>query len=744
MLFVAAAAATALLLLTTSSSASQTPYKMLTYDDIQNVVYELENKYPDLVDVYSAQDAPFFLNSPGSCGYGACKQLYIRITDESTLPDKDRPEIFLSGSLHGNERIGPTTTVEFMRMLVEHYAQYLSSGDDDQQQDGGGDWLTRLVARRSLWIMPSANAYGYYHDQRTDENNIDPNRDFPYNVDRKDECMQTIAARAINELWRKHAFRLAITFHAGQESISTTWGAFNHPSPDDIPPDDVAQLSLIKEMSTYGGEFYHPKNQGQRYNYGRLNDNVYPVNGGMEDWAYGAAWEEGVVKGGCAPTSYGGYSAAKTMYDDVTLRVVNVLVETSNDKSPSDVDFNIFGTREGVLRSTLPGGKGHVPRNIRLALLMADVAEPYVAWFGGPTSLAGMFSRMQRREAHNVHGKGAGTGAGAAAPDNKDKDEDEDKEMLGSSSLWVYPSDAQSSNGVEWYVGGAMSVDKTEIVVIKWPLSKFNGASCRCVSSQSFHKGSPIRIDWDVLSPVIVGVASSGVPDRPVRAQSPWSSHAGGKFTLPTDKTLRQLVLDADPNAEENDEEYVIMARASVDGTFGNKMARAWPGGMLPQSNFARSRTDSEWLKETEDGCRRVKGRKWWYSEEPLCVTLKKGGTFHQDMERLGDGNSGDGTSSSSSSEEQYEFIVEAVLKQLVPDKIDGSTEGVLRIGFLSSMSPIGVRRVRALSDASEFVVACCLSLLVVCCCFFFIVPLFLRCSFVVPLLLFLCFVLFF
>ena len=39
-----------------------------------------------------------------------------------------------------------------------------------------------------------------------------------------------------------------------------------------------------------------------------MNDLVYPVHGGLEDWAYGAAWDnvqgEGVIDD-CAPKTYG-------------------------------------------------------------------------------------------------------------------------------------------------------------------------------------------------------------------------------------------------------------------------------------------------------------------------------------------------------------------------------------------------------------------------------------------------------
>ena len=38
-----------------------------------------------------------------SCN-GDCDQIVMEITDMTTLPDETRPEMFLSGEVHGNER----------------------------------------------------------------------------------------------------------------------------------------------------------------------------------------------------------------------------------------------------------------------------------------------------------------------------------------------------------------------------------------------------------------------------------------------------------------------------------------------------------------------------------------------------------------------------------------------------------------------------------------------------------------
>jgi hypothetical protein len=138
-----------------------------------------------------------------------------------------------------------------------------------------------MVDTRSIFIMPTANALGYYQNKR-EENGIDPNRDFPYGVS-SDKCMQTTAARAINELYRKHLFQLALTFHGGMRAISYEWGSPN--AKKDYSPDDGVLLPLGMNMRKYASGDFYPKPDA-------MNPQVYPVKGGMEDWAYAASWDK--------------------------------------------------------------------------------------------------------------------------------------------------------------------------------------------------------------------------------------------------------------------------------------------------------------------------------------------------------------------------------------------------------------------------------------------------------------------
>ena len=122
----------------------------------------------------------------------------LEITNRSSLAlEPARPEIFISGALHGDKRIGPATALALSRWLIERY-------DTDP-------WMRRLVDQRTILVMPMTNAIGV-EQRRRDELGIDPNRDFPYDQS-PTACMQTVTARSINEIYRNRLLQLAVTFH---------------------------------------------------------------------------------------------------------------------------------------------------------------------------------------------------------------------------------------------------------------------------------------------------------------------------------------------------------------------------------------------------------------------------------------------------------------------------------------------------------------------------------------------------
>ena len=245
---------------------------------------------------------------------GAANATSWRLLIGRAAADPGRAEYTLA--LHGDERVGPATALALARWLVERY-------DSDA-------WIRRLVDTRTVLIMPMTNAVGV--DQNTrEELGIDPNRDFPYDQN-PSSCMATVCARALNEVYRARLLQLVVTFHGGMQAIAYNWGSFNYyRGKPHRSPDDVSQRDIANEMSRFAGTGRVP---GQRlYPTSTMNDLVYPVHGGLEDWGYGASWDTAFVKP-CTPRTYGGYPAAKTSaYPEGAVRAFTVLVETSDSKT---------------------------------------------------------------------------------------------------------------------------------------------------------------------------------------------------------------------------------------------------------------------------------------------------------------------------------------------------------------------------------------------------------------------------
>jgi hypothetical protein len=225
-------------------------FEYLNAQDIYHELQMLATKYPDFVTLTSSQTA-YGLSAAGStldCPFdqsvSGCANWILTIEDKTAHVNpatsssdnrnqswKELPEVFLSGCLHGNERIGPTAVTETAILLVEAAAceasmqpssSLYNTTSNNTKKLGISDcvidlwekwgievndkntrqWLARLVSTRRIVAVPTANALGYYQNERR-ENGIDPNRDFPFDLDPNDpsqnysKCMQTIAVSTV-------------------------------------------------------------------------------------------------------------------------------------------------------------------------------------------------------------------------------------------------------------------------------------------------------------------------------------------------------------------------------------------------------------------------------------------------------------------------------------------------------------------------------------------------------------------
>ncbi len=642
--------------------ADSLPFSYKSYGEMVSSLHDLSNKHPELASIYTTQDL-YNLPTVGSCGGGEkCKNYLLVVEDKAILDDSHvvdtdphqsvayRPDVFFSGEVHGDETVGPLATLHAAELMLTASScarVYYEAAEGDR--GGSKDcqtwfqdwkyteldlhWLSSLVAGRRVIFSPMSNAEGFAKTKRT-EKSIDPNRDFPFDVTSDTHCMRTVAARHINEVFQHSLIQLAITFHGGMTAIAYEWGAPSHNSKGHkSSPDNIAQRSISSALSDYGGTF----SSEIKYPFDPMNEIVYPVHGGMEDWAYAGSWDSpAIVKSGCNPSTYGGYPRERTIYGDGTLRAFNLLVEASKIKKPNEIHL---GGRIGLF-DPLSTNNGHVPRNLRLTLMMIDMVEPIVNFVSAKKKEASNWVSMRDRE--RVPGIGR----------NKDSCRERNRIVVKKGGELQ----------LKWQITGAMEVDETDLIVVKdgW------ASGLQCMIDFYAFTGSKIESrsgEFSFEVDVIKGGATSG--------QTRWSNAADKDFQG-SDFTANFTVDDAG--------EYVIIARARVDSRWAQLEhdSSVVPIDTPPQSHVVNSRINEAWTFEN-DG-KKIEGRLDWWST-PLTIVVvddnvpdikdagrakvvntydpkEDSGNFDRDDDKAGRGGSYDGDANATGGMGSSSFII--------------------------------------------------------------------------------------
>ena len=232
------------------------PFVDYSYDELEKLAASLSGGYAHVTSA-----SALLGTSRAQSGATTCSPSVIRVTHrESLWGDVQRPQLLLSGEIHGDERVGPSATIYTASILVqaanceigqqkqacEYLEKQMGITASDQRT-----WLAHLATRRDTIIIPTANCLGYIQNRREDAG-VDPNRDFGYSRS-DDECLRSTTARIMNSLMARSLMQIVVTFHGGMVAIGYEWGSPNHPSPKDGSPDDRANAALANSMKNVGG-----------------------------------------------------------------------------------------------------------------------------------------------------------------------------------------------------------------------------------------------------------------------------------------------------------------------------------------------------------------------------------------------------------------------------------------------------------------------------------------------------------
>jgi len=371
---------------------SQKKYEHYNYNKILTIFEQLSETCSQYIRIDKSQTR-YNLDSIKGCGGKDCINLIVFLTDFDSYT-LDRPAYYISGVVHGDEVIGPTAVTEFAKYFCDTYEEKKNSV------------YHNILKDKLIIITPMTNAYGYYNGRRDEKvsirnsnkfKNVDPNRDFPYykSTDDIKTCMETITARTINEIFNEFIIGGAITFHGGTSVIGYAWGNYIHlagrnkgtESPDYNAFHEIGKI-MVKLSSSKDNLGHNIRD----YELGDMSSTVYPLDGALEDWAYGG-WENKIYENmgnnlrpikTCESDTFTKYEMIwnndnknASMNDinfDYKLKCLMYLVEASDRKSPDEEQYgnnnfsnDIFNFYETV------NFYGHIPRNMRLMYSAIDL-----------------------------------------------------------------------------------------------------------------------------------------------------------------------------------------------------------------------------------------------------------------------------------------------------------------------------------------------------------------------------------
>ena len=126
----------------------------MNYAYMRKQLISLAEQFPDVVLLENAQDKlgiPYMVDCDTSGN--KCVLDIVTLTDRSS-PAEDKVQVFISGELHGDERIGPHASFYLIEYLASNF--------------GKDAFLTNLLKTRELIITPMTNTHGFANNKRTE------------------------------------------------------------------------------------------------------------------------------------------------------------------------------------------------------------------------------------------------------------------------------------------------------------------------------------------------------------------------------------------------------------------------------------------------------------------------------------------------------------------------------------------------------------------------------------------------
>ena len=200
------------------------------------------------------------------------REIYAVIVSDNVNQDEAEPEIRITGNIHGDEKGGGMSVLNFLEVLTDNY--------------GTSDMCTYVVDNSELWIISIVNPDGYVSNSRYNANNVDLNRDFSYmNSPPYYEGPESQAIRDLTmQDWPDqsnyiHPFATGLSFHGGAECVNAVW--------------NYSTSAVIQDLELVTAQSYaYAQNPSITSYYGPFTVYIpgaswYATNGDVNDWSYG-------------------------------------------------------------------------------------------------------------------------------------------------------------------------------------------------------------------------------------------------------------------------------------------------------------------------------------------------------------------------------------------------------------------------------------------------------------------------
>ncbi|WP_055442287.1 M14 family zinc carboxypeptidase [Lacinutrix himadriensis] len=301
-----------------------------TYAEYATQMQDFEDDYPSLVQKLSI----------GATGQGDKELLFVKISDNVST-DEQEPKIMLTSSMHGDEIAG----YPMMLSLIDYILTvYNNTGHADHAR------IKNLVENAEIWINPSANPDGTYHNsasntsvvnaRRGNGNNIDLNRNYPDNVagahdDGEAYQTETLAFMALADA---NHFVISANFHGGTELVNYPFdnaysAQYIHADNDWFEHIGVEYATHCQTDANSGTTATPAYNNKSSY---MTDDDDWDGNAGNQAWQNYYSQSPGVTHGAEWYRVYGGRQDYMNYYQqckEITIELsdVKILAESSLD-----------------------------------------------------------------------------------------------------------------------------------------------------------------------------------------------------------------------------------------------------------------------------------------------------------------------------------------------------------------------------------------------------------------------------